>query len=557
MPRSPTPNTPSHSSGAQQHIRQVSGTLYMLAIIASDGDAAPLFTDLKRSRISDYKLQRYASIDKAINMIQACALDLVFINVEDFEDLSGALSRVRRAGFDGPIIGLASKRSLERIVFENPSHIDRFICKEDASPSLVEQVVSSTIEREALQSQIERMVISKELAMNVGKLGSWTYFVNEGLMELDTVARAMLGLDTDAALIPLSELLEFVYSEDRKLLESSLDQQLMDGHNTQCSFRMQGDQMPLPQFDIKGIRISRRTTESPRLTGVIRQASEFSELFDRVAEANEALQEAFQARDEAMYRANQTLRALADEIGAPQPAEIVTEEPDEAPKVETEHTSEQAPAPSTPAKKSRSRSRKAKDVGATTDSLEIDKTSAFKNVVSSLANKPRPTEQAQQQAFPFDFSQELSDDFSPPNPAREGFTGAANRLISLTQRVHNIDISISIEDEDTIEMEREKDLVFEILKELVTNVVKHANASMCIVSIFRDEDDWVLQVEDDGIGLDEKLKSVSAPLNKIGLFRIRTQLALKNGQLDMTPARPTGLIARVRLPVCIRENLRR
>lgn len=524
----------------------------MLAIIASDGDAAPLFTDLKRSRISDYKLQRYASIEKAINMIQACALDLVFVNVEDFEDLSTALSRIRRAGFDGPIIGLASKRSLDRFVFENPSHIDRYICKEDASPSLVEQVVSSTIEREALQSQIERMAMSRELAMNVGKLGSWTYFVNEGLMELDTVARAMLGIESDAALIPLSELLESVFSEDRKLLESSLDQQLMEGHDTQCSFRMQGDQMPLPQFDIKGLRVSRRTTESPRLTGVIRQASEFSELFDRVAEANDALQEAFKARDEAMYRANQTLRALADEIGAPQPTEIVSKETNETPKIDTEHAFESTPTAKPPAPRPATKKPDPK-----TDSLAVDKTKALGKVASSLAKKPRPAAKAQQQAFPFDFSQETSDDFSPPNPAREGFTGAANRLVSLTQRVHKIDISISIEDEDTIEMEREKDLVFEILKELLTNVVKHAKASMCIVSVFRDEDDWVLQVEDDGIGLDEKLRSVSAPLNKIGLFRIRTQLALKNGQLDMTPARPTGLVARVRLPVCIRENLRR
>jgi len=534
----------------------------MLAIIANDGDAAPLFTDLKRSRISDYKLQRYPSVDKAINMIQACALDLVFINVEDFEDISKTLAKVRKAGFDGPIIGLASKRSLDRFAIEKPSYIDRFICKEDASPSLVEQIVSSTIEREALQSQIEQMAIAKELAMNVGQLGSWTYYVNEGLLELDAIARAMLGLKTDSALIPLSELLESVFTEDRKLLESSLDQQLMEGHNTHCSFRLQGEQMPLPKFDIKGIRLNRRTTESPRLTGVIRQASEFSGLFDRVAEANDALQEAFQARDEAMYRANKTLRALADEIGAPNVAEIA--EPQTASKSAPPPSQKEAipepakqetipEAPKAPVAKNKPK----KPEPTPDDTLVIDKEAAIKEVASSFAAKPRSTEQIQQQAFPFDFSQEFDDDFSPPNPAREGFSGAANRLIGLTQRVHNLDITISIDEGDTIEMEREKDLVFEILKELVTNVVKHAKASMCIVSVFRDEDDWVLQVEDDGIGLDEKLKSVSAPLNKIGLFRIRTQLALKNGQLDMTPARPTGLIARARLPVCIRENLRR
>ena len=102
--------------------------------------------------------------------------------------------------------------------------------------------------------------------------------------------------------------------------------------------------------------------------------------------------------------------------------------------------------------------------------------------------------------------------------------------------------------------EQKKDLLFEILRELITNVVNHSKANLCIITLFRDEDEWVLQIEDDGVGLDEKLKSVKAPLNKIGLFQIRTQLALKGGHLDMIPASPSGLIARVRIPVSIRDG---
>ena len=127
------------------------------------------------------------------------------------------------------------------------------------------------------------------------------------------------------------------------------------------------------------------------------------------------------------------------------------------------------------------------------------------------------------------------------------------RLVEMARSENAIDASISIADERTIEMEEKKDLLFDILKELLTNVVRHSQAKLCIVSLFRDEDEWVLQVEDDGVGLDEKLKSVNAPLNQIGLFQIRTQLALKGGHLDMVPASPSGLIARVRLPVSIRD----
>ena len=131
-----------------------------------------------------------------------------------------------------------------------------------------------------------------------------------------------------------------------------------------------------------------------------------------------------------------------------------------------------------------------------------------------------------QESLPFDFAQEPVTDFSPPNPAKEGFINAAKRLVAMTRKEHNLEASISVADQQSIELERRKDMLFDILRELLINVG----------------------------GLDDKLKSVNAPLNKIGFFPIRTQLAFKGGHLDIVPASPTGLIARVRIPVSIRDG---
>ena len=184
--------------------------------------------------------------------------------------------------------------------------------------------------------------------------------------------------------------------------------------------------------------------------------------------------------------------------------------------------------------------------------MSIDKKSAYQEVSKSVAKKKAAT--PKQESLPFDFAQEPVADYSPPNPAKEGFIRAATRLLEMTRSENAIDATISIADEHAIELEEKKDLLFDILSELLTNVVRHSQAKLCIVTLFRDEDEWVLQVEDDGVGLDEKLKSVNAPLNQIGLFQIRTRLALKGGHLDMVPASPNGLIARVRLPVSIRDT---
>ena len=58
-------------------IREIRGTLFLLAIISDEDDAATLRADLKRSRLNEYKLQRCTSIEDARNMIRACGLDFL------------------------------------------------------------------------------------------------------------------------------------------------------------------------------------------------------------------------------------------------------------------------------------------------------------------------------------------------------------------------------------------------------------------------------------------------------------------------------------------------
>jgi chemotaxis protein histidine kinase CheA len=323
--------------------------------------------------------------------------------------------------------------------------------------------------------------------------------------------------------------------------------------------------MPLLGLELRGKIWRGNAFDETAIIGVIRETPKTNELYERLAEANTAIQEAFQAREEALRKADQKLQALADEIahsGGPpitsQPKTTISTQVTETPEKQASE-----PAPTTAAKKSddspkpkKAKSKKlaksTSDTSKQDESLSIDKKAAYQEVLKSVARKKAAA--PKQESLPFDFAQEPVADFNPPNPAKEGFIGAAKRMVAMTRKEHSIDVSISIADQQSIELEQKKDLLFEILRELITNVVNHSKAKLCIITLFRDEDEWVLQVEDDGVGLDEKLKSVNAPLNKIGLFQIRTQLALKGGHLDIVPASPNGLIARVRIPVSIRDG---
>lgn len=561
MTHSESPFSKDKAKASSHAIREIRGTLFLLAIIVDEDDAAALRADLKRSRLSEYKLQRCTSVEDARNMLRACGFDLLFLDCDLNENPEKEIEVLRSAGFDNPILGLVSRRKLNDPDFVRPTGIDEFVCKEDLSPSLVEQSVRATIARHTLASERALLESRLNLSLETGRMGSWTYYPKQDKFVLDPIALAMLRFPPSPSERTLEEIVGQVYADDKAIVSESLDRFPLKNDTVSCQFRVNGSEMPLLGLELRGQIWKGTAFDEIAIIGVIRETPKANELYERLAEANSAIQEAFEAREEALRKADLKLRALADEIahsGEPrpqiEPSPPVVEKglpplPVEPEQIEAETAT---PKQATQPKPKKAKAKEPQTDSPPNESLAIDKDAAFQEVLKSVARKKAAA--PKQESLPFDFAQEPVADFSPPNPAKEGFVGAAKRMVAMTRKEHEIDASISIADQQTIELEQKKDLLFEILRELLTNVVNHSKAKLCIITLFRDEDEWVLQVEDDGVGLDEKLKSVNAPLNKIGLFQIRTQLALKGGHLDMVPASPSGLIARVRIPVSIRDT---
>ena len=604
MPRNESPNHKDNDDVTQSAIHGIRGTLFLLSIVSDEDDAVTLRTDLERSRLNEYKFQRCTSLDQGCSMLQACAFDVVFLNLEELEDPDQAIEQIRKSGYKSPILGLVSRHTLDEPDYNRPIGIDDTLCKEDLSPSLVEHTVRSTLARQALSSERSLLETRLNLALEIGEMGSWTYYPKQRRFELDEIAQAMLQSTTGPAARSLDEVANCVYPDDRDKFAEAIERLPLPNEIVKCQFRVNGDSMPLKTFEMRGRIWQPSPADDAAIMGLFRQASKTNELFERMAEANTAVQEAFQAREEAVQRANPKLQALATELGHTEKASPKSVEEQPSPKVvpiaessatqkpepieEVESIKEpeiveeiaavkpvetikepEAAIPVEPVKEvateektveqPESAAPQAKEIKEATkipkknsEALSIDKLSAYEEVMKSVARQKTAT--STQESLPFDFAQEPVTDFSPPNPAKEGFISAAKRLVAMTRKEHKLEASISVADQQSIELEQRKDMLFDILRELLINVVRHSRAKLCIITLFRDEDEWVLQVEDDGVGLDDKLKSVNAPLNRIGLFQIRTQLALKGGHLDMVPASPTGLIARVRIPVSIRDG---
>ncbi|MGC2422910.1 MAG: MEDS domain-containing protein [Nitrospirota bacterium] len=135
----------------------------------------------------------------------------------------------------------------------------------------------------------------------------------------------------------------------------------------------------------------------------------------------------------------------------------------------------------------------------------------------------------------------LTIELSPPVLYELGLEAAAESLCEEFQRLYGLEINFrgdvtteSLTDEIRV-------LLYQGLRELLVNVVKHAGASSASVTI---EKDWAfirITVEDNGIGFDGSEKNIRADKKHgFGLFSLRERLKYLGGSFDVTSAPGRG-----------------
>jgi PAS domain S-box-containing protein len=90
-----------------------------------------------------------------------------------------------------------------------------------------------------------------------------------------------------------------------------------------------------------------------------------------------------------------------------------------------------------------------------------------------------------------------------------------------------------------------KIVLFKAVRELMTNIVKHAQAKTAKVTIAKPDSHVVVTVEDDGLGFDvSKLGLPSSKEGGFGLFNIRQRLDFMGGRLDIdsSPGKGTRVV---------------
>ena len=99
-------------------------------------------------------------------------------------------------------------------------------------------------------------------------------------------------------------------------------------------------------------------------------------------------------------------------------------------------------------------------------------------------------------------------------------------------------------------------LIFQLVRELLFNVVKHAQVNRARVVMLLEGDQFVVRVEDKGIGFDPALLAdgEQRDISGFGLYSIRERLALFGGEVSINSKRGHGTQVVLSLPQAIALN---
>jgi len=160
--------------------------------------------------------------------------------------------------------------------------------------------------------------------------------------------------------------------------------------------------------------------------------------------------------------------------------------------------------------------------------LGILQESASSNLTKPLEEIRNIVEQSIQ------YTRSLTFELSPPILYELGFESAVESLGEQILRKHGILFRCKDDGQPKPMREDTRIILFQVVRELLMNIAKHAHADKASISIFKDGDSIRIHIEDDGVGFDTS--KIDTSLNNtvgFGFFSIRERLNYIGGQIEI------------------------
>jgi signal transduction histidine kinase len=150
----------------------------------------------------------------------------------------------------------------------------------------------------------------------------------------------------------------------------------------------------------------------------------------------------------------------------------------------------------------------------------------------------------------------LTVELSPPVLQSEGLGAAFSWLANQMGRLYDLHVKLDLTQDYQLASDDLRVLIFQLVRELLFNVVKHAQVTEASVTMSLEGDQFVVYVEDDGIGFDVEAFSDDEEHDAggFGLYSIRERLALFGGEVTIASQLGKGTRVALSLPQSVALN---
>lgn len=143
----------------------------------------------------------------------------------------------------------------------------------------------------------------------------------------------------------------------------------------------------------------------------------------------------------------------------------------------------------------------------------------------------------------------LTFELSPPILHELGLVAALEWLAEQTEAQHHIRIVCTDDGEEKPVSDELRPLLFHAVRELLINVVKHAQAQNVTIVTKRLPQSISIVVSDDGIGVDLEVTTTRSKQSGFGLFNIRERLTYLGGHMEISSPQNGGTEVQLSAPI--------
>ena len=332
----------------------------------------------------------------------------------------------------------------------------------------------------------------------------------------------IFGLPTEHPPLSMKELeASYLHADDRDKLEQALEKARTRGEMFHARVRIRRNSDGQWRWiEYYGQFVS-GPPPPPALIGVLRDVTDEVQNREKLQEAHDALEERVRERTAELRETNQRLRHLASQLTSAE---------------------------------NRERKRLAMLLHDDLQQLLV----AAQLQIANLRNKVGDADVSaliERLADVIDQAQDSTHDLTrqlrPTALYEVGITPAVRWLVHEMKNLHGLEVEIDAEREAFDLKDDIKALLFEAVRELLFNVVKHSGVQQAKVVIRQTGEDLLLRVEDRGKGFDAARQEQETAGGGMGLFAIRERLAALGGHMKLESVPGDGSRSELTIPVDI------